>query len=256
MTMNGVNFHRTYGFGDSLFGMARFPPIGRAKDHGECAPGLLFRKLGSKLAGDAYENLAAPGSTSTLIAARVKGMLAYRMDAATCVFLDMGINDIGMSKKRDGLLTTHARGSHVEADKLSDRMVTNLKTACAAIPESATVFLTTLPSFHVLQPPSYTLTDNERVCADSHIAYFNNNLRQLLSTSTRFRIIDFGLWYERVLLNPPKVGDLQLVGFPKFGSREYVTVDGVHPGAIAHGLLANEVVPGLFSEQELLGLWK
>jgi len=254
--MHGVSFDNTLVVGNSLWGMARFPPIGKAKDFGECAPGLLFRKLGSKLAGDTYENLAMPGTPSTVIAKRITAMPAVRRKKITCAFVDMGVNDVGMSKKRDGLLTQHARGSHVEADKLSDRMVSNLKTACAAIPESATVFLTTLPSFHVLQPPSYRLTLNEAVCADSHIAFFNKELRQLLSTSTRFRIIDFGDWYERVLLSPPKVGDLQLVGFPKFGSREYVTVDGVHPGAIAHGLLANEIEPGLFSDTELLGLWQ
>lgn len=240
----------TYVFGNSLLGLERIT----TKNYGESFAHLVFNKI--KENGDKYTNLAIPGATSNVVVIEVRKANPHD---ATLVFIECGVNDIAVHKP----LTQYKRGTNIKADRLSNDIFLNITNSIKMCPNRADIILFTMPSLHILQP-HYDLTKEEKDNGDTHLEYVNGQLRRL--ESPQITVVELGPYYEYILLNPPKVSSVEMIGFPQSGKFNYITIDGVHPGAITNGLMANLMIVQLndkwglniekYTDKELLQLYK
>lgn len=242
-----VNLGHVVTFGDSLTDNQSILPRYTGLPptlYGHDPMQLVFDKNG--LPGNELSDYAVAGFTSSNVGLQID---LYQFNIffgfeqrATLFQLEMGGNDI---LNNDSLLYNNAPGTNGSADRVITDLIRNWKTyaqdlASTARPDARAV-VWTLPDITLTPRYWQTLSPTQEANLRAHTQRANRFIRTL-GRFDNVAVLDLWTILAEMIADPPRLGEVQLLGPPHHGETTHLFADEIHPTAVSNALLANEII--------------
>lgn len=242
-----VNLSHVVTFGDSLTDNQTILPRYTGLPptlYGHDPMQLVFDKNG--LPGNELSDYAVAGFTSSNVGLQID---LYQFNIffgfeqrATLFQLEMGGNDL---LNNDSLLYNNAPGTNGSADRVITNLIRNWRVYAQDLASTARrdarAVVWTIPDITLTPRYWQTLSQQQEANLRAHTQRANRFIRSL----GRFdNVVVLDLWaiLREIVADPPRLGEVQLLGPPHHGETFHLFADEIHPTAVSNALIANEII--------------
>ncbi len=242
-----VNLGHVVTFGDSLTDnqtiLPRYTGL-PATLYGHDPMQLVFDK--NHRPGNELSDYAVAGFTSSQVGLQID---LYQFNAffgfeqhATLFQLEMGGNDL---LNNDSLLYNNAPGTNGSADRVITDLIRNWRLSAQDLASTARrdarAVVWTIPDITLTPRYWQALTPTQEANLRAHTQRANRFIRAL-GRFDNVAVLDVWAILRELAANPPRLGEVQLLGPPHHGETTHLFADEIHPTAVSNALIANEII--------------